>query len=553
MSLHKVGYGLPLFLATLYFFINPFATEHAEFALALGGYTPFTVHNGFYRLITSESSSQIVIPLLLLKLGLNKYLVQALFTYISIAVPFFAIWEYCSKKGNGAYTYVFLVALFSVASIPNFYFYPFSFPGGFFNFGNLGMWTTVLFVGLLLNERKIAYILYGFMLSWHPSWFICATLALISVQTYQDIKKNNLLIFSGLFLSFFFMVIGKYYQSELYSSFALEQSSFFDGLYDDIFNFKKMIDGSFTAHNPVIFNGDTSNTLRIVIEMIAPIILVAIFPAQKEFQKLSYKFKKFMFLNTVVVIGALLFLELARIVPLPLVSIVQRLILNRFLNINLVLLIIYIVIELGCFEKNQWRNLYKIFLAMILIYITDPVSDLKYAFYPSMILYILVSNRTFKFLNNWKGKILGSILISGPMIAYATSLQANRYDAFSFWRLESDQVLSELKAANESQIILGPMVQGVNGMSIALYTNSAFYVLNDLRFSWNGESKKVYCFEENNKNLAKLAIDCFENRPNQEWREIFEQLNASMVVVPSGVKLNLNLVAKNSLYAIYKY
>lgn len=552
MNLHKISNGLPLLLATIYFFINPFSTEHTEFALALGGLTPFTLQNGFYRLITSESSSQIVIPLLLLKIGINKYLVQALFTYISIAVPFFAIWEYCCKNENRAYTYIFLVVLFSVANIPNFYFYPFSFPGGFFNFGNLGMWTTLLFIGLLLNKRKTAYLLYGFMLSWHPSWFICATLALIALQTYQDIKKNIFLISLGLLISFFFMTLGKYYQLELYSNFVMEQVSFFHNLYDDFFNFKKMVDGSFTGHNPIIFNGDILNSIKIIAEMIAPIILVSLYHGKKDYEKIGYKFRKFMLLNTVFVICALLFLELARIIPMPLVSLVQRLILNRFLNVNLVLLIIYIVIELGFFEKSLWKNIYKIILAISLIYILDPIGSFKYLFYCSLILYIIFSNLSFKFIKDWKGKILALILLSGPMLLHATSLHANRYNAFSFWGLASDPVLSQLKIAGEKQIILGPMVQGVNGMSIALYSNSAFYVLNDLRYIRNGESKKVYCFEENNKNLAKLAIDCFENRSKEEWAIIFEQLNASMIVVPSDIQLDLHLVAKNSLYSIYK-
>jgi hypothetical protein len=223
------------------------------------------------------------------------------------------------------------------------------------------------------------------MLSWHPSWFICATLALISVQTYRDIKKNIFLISLGLLISFFLMAIGKYYQLELYSNFAMEKASFFQNLYDDFFSFKRMIDGSFTAHNPIIFNGDSLNSLRIIAEMVAPIILVSLYPVQKEFQKVGYNFRKFMLLNTVFVICALLFLEVARSIPMPLVSLVQRLIFNRFLNINLVLLIIYIVIELGFFEKNHWKNLYKIFLAISLIYILDPIGNFKYLFYCSLV------------------------------------------------------------------------------------------------------------------------------------------------------------------------
>ena len=122
---------------------------HAEFALTLSGFKYFTDNNWFFKNISSEFSSQITIPAMLLKLGANKFYVQMLMSFISVAIPYFAVWEFCKKFPDSIIFYGLFTTLLALTIIPNWYFYPFSFPAGFFNFGNLGLWSTLLFFGLL--------------------------------------------------------------------------------------------------------------------------------------------------------------------------------------------------------------------------------------------------------------------------------------------------------------------------------------------------------------------------------------------------------------------
>ena len=88
---------IPLVISVIYFIINPVITEHTEFALTLGGFKYFTNNNHFFIKISSEFSSQITIPAILLKFGINKYFVQLLMSFISVAIPYFAVWEFCKK------------------------------------------------------------------------------------------------------------------------------------------------------------------------------------------------------------------------------------------------------------------------------------------------------------------------------------------------------------------------------------------------------------------------------------------------------------------------
>jgi hypothetical protein len=362
------------------------------------------------------------------------------------------------------------------------------------------------------------------------------------------------LIGAGLLISITLFLIGKYYQLELYRKLGIELPSI--ALIDiKFFEPKKMLDNVFTGHNFIIFNNNTRESIIIIFQLFLP-LLGFLFIDKINNDKYTENFiKKFIIYNTLFVSIALMYLELSRLIALPGVDLIQRLIINRFLNINLILLIIFMVASLARTSEISIRSLVKILLLVSLVFYIYSNEIFVYSILISGSILILICS----YFNNYNNnniliKILLLVFISFPMLSNANLLRPYKFDALTSLSSGSDPLLRALSRKEKGQIILGPNVHGNSGLNVALFSGSAYYVLSDLRFNSQGSSEKVYCFQDglDYATLEKLARDCFQQRSKEEWMSIFDQLGANMVLVPAQIKLNLELVFQNNEFALYK-
>jgi len=558
-------YYVPLIFSIIYFIVNPVMTEHAEFALTLSGFKYFTDNNWFFKNISSEFSSQITIPAMLLKLGANKFYVQMLMSFISVAIPYFAVWEFCKKFPDSIIFYGLFTTLLALTIIPNWYFYPFSFPAGFFNFGNLGLWSTLLFFGLLINNNKLAYFLYGFLLGWHPSWFLCATLFLAVHHFHNNqipLKTKLLLILMGILLSLGLFIIYFYLRDELYLflGITLDQS----GSLIKLFGISSIQDNAFTEHNPVIIKDFSFGEFILIFNFLIPALVINYKLEILKNNRYLINFRKsiliFINVNTIFVLTILTYIEFSRLIPLPLTGLLQRLIINRLLDVNLVLIFLYIFALILLELRAGIKSKLTVFLGSVLLwYLMRPNILSMVATFLSFTLYLFFkSNKICNFIEKYRHKqasvCVVAILTIMPIGILFISQDRDIYNAFTFIGISKDPVIDFLEKRGNEEILVAPLVQANRGMNIGLFSNASYFLLNGgMTFDFEGTKKNVFCFDSSKTYLEMVQVsqNCFTERSKLEWQSLLTQLNMETVIVPKELKLNLNLEAQNLLFSVY--
>jgi hypothetical protein len=129
----------------------------------------------------------------------------------------------------------------------------------------------------------------------------------------------------------------------------------------------------------------------------------------------------------------------------------------------------------------------------------------------------------------------------------------SKYNTVTFLN-SNDPICLYLKKPKVGALLLSPGIQSNNGMNAAFFSGASYYLMPHTPPHSDTELKSIYCYSPSYDypKWVSSIKDCFEGRTRSEWMDIFSQFNIDSVMVLSSLKLNLELVAKNELFSIYK-
>lgn len=529
ISLVKNNYFIILLFAV--FIAHPAMTEHAEFALSYANLVEYSEFNTFFNLREHEISLQIIIPALLLKIGLTSGITQIIMTLLCTGIILLAevivIYYFLNKnninKNNIYITVIFLVMLVLLIRPKNNTLYPWSPAIYFFEFGNAGLWMTLLACGYYITDQIKKYKFISIvLLLWHPVWGAANILFFIAVNNEIIFFKKYIYVLLIILLSFIF------------------SSLFIDINYDLLFQIKKINDTVFTAHNPVL-SKDFIGLLNYIFYNIAPIFLF-FFVSKKNKNNLG-KVYLLIFYYLILTATLLIYLEFSRYIALPYSQIIYRGIPNRYLNIIHVIITIwaicYIYSNLNLLNlKENWLNIIFCFLTLFMIlgtkssllifgvFICVFLVNFKknYLFILSTVLYIIFFYRNY---SNTPYNVLTEYVSNKPIINF---LKDNK---------------------DKGGYILSSRVQSFKGLNVGTISNSQYYVpmltvVNDI---------DIYCSKitvYNFNDMNDVADSCFRDRTASEWRIIAKSLNAKFIITNENVILDLDLKLNSDGFNIYE-
>ena len=172
------------------------------------------VHSGLIQnyvpWYVSTFSSQITIPAILFKLGLNFETIAVLSSAICVSIAFTAVASVALIFSPIKYIALLVPILLCKYPFYNFHYYPIKYPIYNFIFGQVGLFLATLSIALMvLDKKRSAFLLAGILVSVHLVWgaavFLFILIYLIINRIH--ITKNKLIPFLtvGLVISFSLM------------------------------------------------------------------------------------------------------------------------------------------------------------------------------------------------------------------------------------------------------------------------------------------------------------------------------------------------------------
>jgi hypothetical protein len=521
-----------LIVILLIFVAHPAMTEHAEFALSYSKLVDYSILNTFFNVRSSEQSSQIILPAILLKIGVSSGIVQLFMSLIcssiiiaSQVLIFKLFLEKINFKIEKNLNYVILILVLLMLFIKprNISLYPWSPIIYFFEFGNAGLWLTLLVSFYYLNnDKKLTKVLSALLLFWHPVWGAANALFFIIF----DYK----IIFNKLFIILFFI------QLLIIYLFGIN----FDSSNSNLFLLKKIHDDIFTAHNPVL-SSNFFEFFTFIIENIGPIILF-IYLLRND-RSNFIKLYNFIFYYLTLSIILLFYIELARYIELPFSHIIFRGIPNRYFDFIHVILILGTIVYILKLDKNNLSTSYiintSIAFSILLILV-----GLK-----SSILIFSICFLTYYIKNAKKYLcILAIILYSIFFYKNNNSTPFNSISEF----VSSDPLIIFLTESNDKGgFILSSRVQSYKGLNIGTLSKSQYYVpmktlVNEI---------DLYCSNIHSINFNDMndnSDNCFRTRTANEWKKIGDALNVKYIITNENVILKLDRRFNSRGFNIYE-
>ncbi len=468
---------------------------------------------------------------MLLKIGLTSGITQIIMTLICTGIMLLAqvilIYYFLQKnninKKNIFITLIFLVMLFLLIRPKNNTLYPWSPAIYFFEFGNAGMWMTLLACGYYITDQIKKYrFISVVLLLWHPVWGAANFLFLIAENNKKIIVKKYIFILLIFLLS---LIFGFLYN---------------DINYNLVFQIKKISDTVFTAHNPIL-SKDLYTLLNYTFYNLSPVILFFLISKQtkKNYSKVYSLIFYYLFLTSIL----LIYLEFSRYFALPYSQIFYRGIPNRYLNLIHVLITIWAIChifsQLHCLNIKE--NLVNIILCFILLLILLGTKSLYLIL--GVCICILIVN--FK-----KSYVLVLSFILYSLFFYRNYLNTP-YNVLTEYVFNKPIVNFLKDNKNNGGFILSSRVQSYKGLNVGTISNSQYYVpmltvVNDI---------DIYCSKvsvNNFNDMNDVADSCFRDRTASEWRIISKSLNAKYIITNENVSLNLDLKLNSDGFNIYE-
>jgi hypothetical protein len=565
--LRKNSMLYPLLIGLVFFMLFPQITEHVEFAKILVGEIEYDQYNSLDKR-AKEFSSQIIIPAVLIDFGVNGFLLQLLMSFLLTCIPFYSIFYISQAMNPGDASSA--IKLFVIASIilfvvemTNLNSYPVQFPISYAEFGNSGMWVMLLIVGLLLSNKPIAGLFIGFLFSWHLIWFFGTIIFVFMYfakesnrKSYEKIIKFSILFVLGCLLSFFLYKIGMSYKDgamvdENYGLFQIARNMLSEP--------ELVLPNLSNGHNIHMLSSGLRGALEKLFFLLFPLFFIMINSKNMSVSVFVNKIKAPLVLLSIVSFCFIFYLELARFVALPgAETLVSRAILNRYLNVNIVISIILIIQILIKFMENKSRKSFEIYEVLFLMissvflvgYLLVLVSILLYFLF---LVYNYLSGKTF-LLNHVRDSLSKIIVFVFFVLIFmkVSALHQAKYSLYSYFSPTDDVFLYLSEYEGNKSIVLGPTIPAIHSLNVGFLTDRDYYQMRDDVRDHSGAISNLYCQISNYEVTVGGVKECFEKRSTKQWVDILELHNSNLVVVTSDIKLNIELEASNKYFSIYK-
>ena len=336
----------PLLLGLVFFMFFPQITEHVEFAKILIGEIEYDQFNALGDR-GKEFSSQIIIPAVLIDIGVNGNLLQLIISFLLTCIPFYAIF-YLSKAINPTddlsviKLFVITSCLLFVVEISNLNNYPIQFPTSYAEFGNSGMWTMLLIIGLLVCNKPIAGFFIGFLFSWHIIWFVATIIFVLlyfannsSRKSYGKISTFNILLVVGFALSFLIYELGQSYKDV---SLGRESYSLAKIFLSRLLEPELVVSNADNMHNIHLLSSGIRGFIQKIFFLVFPLFLVLILSKNIHLNAFIDKIKAPLVALSIISFSAIFYIEIAGFIPLPGADTLwSRAIINRYLNVTVLI------------------------------------------------------------------------------------------------------------------------------------------------------------------------------------------------------------------------
>ncbi|MSP97726.1 MAG: hypothetical protein EXR29_10985 [Betaproteobacteria bacterium] len=152
---------------------SPIWIETVEFGQVIAGLVAYPLNNAWYYEVTSSPTLLTFIPAILLKLGIPEWPLCVAFTGVLASLAFSAV-ALTSLIFCESALFACLVPLFLLNyGFANIHYYPVVFPISLFCFGQFGCFLALLILSLFcLGKTRVATFLLGLMPALHASWAI---------------------------------------------------------------------------------------------------------------------------------------------------------------------------------------------------------------------------------------------------------------------------------------------------------------------------------------------------------------------------------------------
>jgi len=366
-------------------FFNTQTTEHVEFGQTLAGLLPININNEFYIFRQQDSSLQIVLPALLLKMGMASGLLGVIISVACQVTAFLAVTLVTYFLTQSSLASFFSIFLY-FKTLPNgSHLYPLYFPIAFSAFGALGTWMAILCVGLWLNDfKKTAMFFLGLLLSVHLVWFLVALTFLGFFIFKERASKRQVISFLvGIAISCSSFLTFRYFKTHYFEK-SFYKTEYDTASIDQTQWTRPHVDGqlrtTFQLHNPRIIQPTLSETLKqfwslnqasVYFFLLIGLLFLMRLISKGIFQSFAIPYA----LIYVVTLLSLAFVEWNDVYSMadPVATLVLRAIPNRFLNVAFALtpaLCVSSFFRLYIQGQDRWIKGLAVLVAIL--YLRDP-------------------------------------------------------------------------------------------------------------------------------------------------------------------------------------
>ena len=599
--------GILLFSLLYSFFINPSPQENVTFAYILHQNLNVDYFNQWLDAASADPTLQILLPQMLFKLGINKIIVHQIWQSLNVFISMISFFYLSKLITKSNYYSVLIILILLNHKFINTNLYGIYYPSHYYYLGQVGMYLTLLSYTLFINKStSSSIIILAINIFFHAAWgiFNIFLLILTKILFFKKFKFSftNFLIILTMFISltYVFSILSK-------------QSSIFDNFIEDINKYEFKLDHSKNDENSRSFEKDIkfndpdkivkeghrvhlsnySNDKELyffIIKLIFyDVLLLILFLT---FKKENINFREYLIPIFFITFFIYIFIFTSDIIYSRLFSYSEYLVLkldrlsvNRFLNINNIL---FIVLSLSFFFKicSQFKNnkfisiYYKVSLLLLSIgLVIFGEKDLSnFGFYGGYIKYYNL--------------IIWFICVS-TIILYSYSTQKNlfknNYNDFFSFKMNSNRfeflllisilfflIFDVQKNSNERNSSNIQLLKNINTEKVVLFGGNIYGKLDTLYYSeikWiipdptekiknlnNKLDIDIYCLKEANNQVFLRQNDfynfvnniCFPGKQTYEWNDIKINYGIDYIIVPTNSILKLKKVAENKYYIVYK-
>ena len=206
-------------------FINPHSQETVTFAYISNKIDQIDYFENWINISKNqEPSLQILIPIILFKLGLDKYSIHIIWQTLTVTVSFASFFLFSKLITNSNFYSLLIILILINHKFINTRLYGIYYPSGFYFLGQMGMYLTLLSYSLFLNYRtSSSFIILIINIFSHAGWgalnlILLVITKILNFKEYQ-ISFKQILITFGIFVFSTILFVQEAKKNELFSDF----------------------------------------------------------------------------------------------------------------------------------------------------------------------------------------------------------------------------------------------------------------------------------------------------------------------------------------------